>query len=112
MTDVYSIIFATLPLNWQSYRLSTLDLDGTAIYWHANPNSLQFDPAPRAGEPMVSRRVPDYFLVRGRIQFILHPCSLLQGVCLYLEFFINFYAYSDWLLSADRWAEISPRLSC
>ena len=25
--------------------------------------SLQFDPAPRAGEPMVSRRVPDYFLV-------------------------------------------------
>jgi hypothetical protein len=26
-------------------------------------NSLQFDPAPRAGEPMVSRRVPDYFLV-------------------------------------------------
>lgn len=29
----------------------------------AEPNSLQFDPAPRAGEPMVSRRVPDYFLV-------------------------------------------------
>ena len=26
-------------------------------------NSLQFDPAPRAGEPLVSRRVPDYFLV-------------------------------------------------
>jgi serine/threonine-protein phosphatase 2A catalytic subunit len=26
--------------------------------------SLQFDPAPRAGEPLVSRRVPDYFLVR------------------------------------------------
>jgi hypothetical protein len=25
--------------------------------------SLQFDPAPRAGEPLVSRRVPDYFLV-------------------------------------------------
>ncbi|KAH0833217.1 hypothetical protein J3R83DRAFT_12277 [Lanmaoa asiatica] len=24
---------------------------------------LQFDPAPRAGEPLVSRRVPDYFLV-------------------------------------------------
>jgi len=23
---------------------------------------LQFDPAPRAGEPLVSRRVPDYFL--------------------------------------------------
>jgi hypothetical protein len=25
--------------------------------------SLQFDPAPRTGEPLVSRRVPDYFLV-------------------------------------------------
>ena len=30
--------------------------------------SLQFDPAPRAGEPMVSRRVPDYFLVS------IHTC--------------------------------------
>ena len=29
--------------------------------------SLQFDPAPRAGEPLVSRRVPDYFLVSGHI---------------------------------------------
>jgi hypothetical protein len=27
--------------------------------------SLQFDPAPRAGEPLVSRRVPDYFLVNS-----------------------------------------------
>lgn len=26
-------------------------------------HSLQFDPAPRAGEPLVTRRVPDYFLV-------------------------------------------------
>lgn len=25
-------------------------------------HSLQFDPSPRAGEPMVSRRTPDYFL--------------------------------------------------
>lgn len=25
-------------------------------------DSLQFDPCPRAGEPMVSRRTPDYFL--------------------------------------------------
>jgi len=25
-------------------------------------HSLQFDPCPRAGEPMVSRRTPDYFL--------------------------------------------------
>lgn len=31
--------------------------------------SLQFDPAPRAGEPLVSRRVPDYFLVSvGRVR--------------------------------------------
>ena len=31
---------------------------------HVGPNecSLQFDPCPRAGEPMVSRRTPDYFL--------------------------------------------------
>ncbi|KAJ2924307.1 hypothetical protein H1R20_g12787, partial [Candolleomyces eurysporus] len=27
---------------------------------------LQFDPAPRAGEPLVSRRVPDYFLILER----------------------------------------------
>ncbi|KAK1055835.1 hypothetical protein LTR74_015371 [Friedmanniomyces endolithicus] len=26
------------------------------------PDLLQFDPCPRAGEPMVSRRTPDYFL--------------------------------------------------
>ena len=31
---------------------------------HLRHFSLQFDPAPRAGEPLVSRRVPDYFLVR------------------------------------------------
>lgn len=28
----------------------------------STPHSLQFDPCPRAGEPMVSRRTPDYFL--------------------------------------------------
>lgn len=28
----------------------------------SNSSSLQFDPSPRAGEPMVSRRTPDYFL--------------------------------------------------
>ena len=32
--------------------------------WCLQTGSLQFDPAPRAGEPLVSRRVPDYFLVR------------------------------------------------
>jgi serine/threonine-protein phosphatase 2A catalytic subunit len=34
--------------------------------------SLQFDPAPRAGEPLVSRRVPDYFLVSAHLLTILH----------------------------------------
>ena len=34
--------------------------------------SLQFDPAPRAGEPLVSRRVPDYFLVRLCSSFMQH----------------------------------------
>jgi hypothetical protein len=31
------------------------------------PSSLQFDPAPRAGEPLVTRRAPDYFLVSENI---------------------------------------------
>lgn len=26
------------------------------------PTALQFDPAPRRGEPEVTRRTPDYFL--------------------------------------------------
>jgi len=29
---------------------------------HLKYTFLQFDPCPRAGEPMVSRRTPDYFL--------------------------------------------------
>ncbi|KXN92964.1 Serine/threonine-protein phosphatase PP2A catalytic subunit [Leucoagaricus sp. SymC.cos] len=33
---------------------------------------LQFDPAPRAGEPLVSRRVPDYFLVSFISFLIVH----------------------------------------
>ena len=33
--------------------------------------SLQFDPAPRAGEPLVSRRVPDYFLVSCYLAYTL-----------------------------------------
>lgn len=49
--------------------------------------SLQFDPAPRANEPLVSRRVPDYFLVSGPLSKLirtvdagssdLNACSLL-----------------------------------
>ncbi|CAE7198751.1 unnamed protein product [Rhizoctonia solani] len=35
---------------------------------------LQFDPAPRAGEPLVSRRVPDYFLVSfSHLPYPLRP---------------------------------------
>jgi hypothetical protein len=59
-------------------------------------NSLQFDPAPRAGEPMVSRRVPDYFLVRVvfNLCVIYYTRALLQGVWLCLEFLVNFYAFT------------------
>ncbi|KAI0822540.1 Metallo-dependent phosphatase-like protein [Trametes gibbosa] len=35
---------------------------------------LQFDPAPRAGEPLVTRRVPDYFLV-GPLSRVSHNAS-------------------------------------
>lgn len=45
----YTLYAVTPPL--QSEKVFT-----DAIY------SLQFDPCPRAGEPMVSRRTPDYFL--------------------------------------------------
>jgi hypothetical protein len=46
-----------------SFTTTDLSFELTLYY------SLQFDPAPRAGEPLVSRRVPDYFLV----SFELHP---------------------------------------
>ena len=72
--------------------------------------SLQFDPAPRTGEPLVSRRVPDYFLVfspslasvdlllilfdskrfarRTRVLYIRHDptisCSLNRSSSIYL----------------------------
>jgi hypothetical protein len=42
--------------------------------------SLQFDPAPRAGEPLVSRRVPDYFLVSYRYVRYLNMISILISV--------------------------------
>jgi len=47
-----------------SYSLFVaLFLLGLASFNPPVNRSLQFDPAPRAGEPLVSRRVPDYFLV-------------------------------------------------
>lgn len=59
------------------------------------PNSLQFDPAPRAGEPMVSRRVPDYFLVRvSSCDPACPPCLDTGQTCrhawLDLEFIVDF----------------------
>lgn len=41
-------------------------------------HSLQFDPAPRVGEPLVTRRVPDYFLVSCRP---ICPWSFLTWLC-------------------------------
>lgn len=32
--------------------------------------SLQFDPSPRAGEPSVTRRTPDYFLVGSNTVYL------------------------------------------
>ena len=40
--------------------------------------SLQFDPAPRAGEPLVSRRVPDYFLVCFPLHSPPHAVKLVR----------------------------------
>jgi serine/threonine-protein phosphatase 2A catalytic subunit len=41
----------------------TLYADSLTVYgFELTSSSLQFDPCPRAGEPMVSRRTPDYFL--------------------------------------------------
>jgi hypothetical protein len=51
-----------------SYSLSVVSFErcrtGSADVFSC---SLQFDPAPRAGEPLVSRRVPDYFRVSESI---------------------------------------------
>lgn len=46
-----------------SYNLCVLILSHNSKHDDKLERSLQFDPAPRAGEPLVSRRVPDYFLV-------------------------------------------------
>jgi hypothetical protein len=43
--------------------LSSYDHACVRVTNRRRDRSLQFDPAPRAGEPLVSRRVPDYFLV-------------------------------------------------
>ena len=43
-------------------------------------NFLQFEPAPRRGEPEVSRRCPDYFMVRASSTLLPAPAhSCLQS---------------------------------
>jgi hypothetical protein len=46
-----------------SLFVALLSCAAPAVLTDTGIRSLQFDPAPRAGEPLVSRRVPDYFLV-------------------------------------------------
>lgn len=46
-----------------SYSLFVRLASSRELWLTIRSYSLQFDPAPRAGEPLVSRRVPDYFIV-------------------------------------------------
>jgi len=66
---------------------------------------LQFDPAPRAGEPLVSRRVPDYFvrvpLRRARLtprssESMLPPVA--RSICHALQRCANGVQESAWRL--------------
>lgn len=52
--SVHRSPFLFLPLHHFTHIITRTSTD--------HPHSLQFDPCPRAGEPMVSRRTPDYFL--------------------------------------------------
>lgn len=78
--------------------------------------SLQFDPAPRAGEPMVSRRVPDYFLVS------IHTCfgDERVGVRMALDCIFAFEEGqqltesgigSDWLVPLFSPADVCKKVS-
>ena len=53
-------------LSWKLMSTSSIhckySTQTTSLYTYLTSYSLQFDPCPRAGEPMVSRRTPDYFL--------------------------------------------------
>ena len=52
------LIFALLALEYLSgLQAAIMELDDTLKY-----SFLQFDPAPRRGEPHVTRQTPDYFL--------------------------------------------------
>lgn len=49
--------------SWLTLALFIQEIDQNSAY-----TFLQFDPAPRAGEPLVSRRVPDVSRQNGRIE--------------------------------------------
>ena len=65
--------------------------------------SLQFDPAPRAGEPLVSRRVPDYFLVSGCLAYALSSTCSSRIIVMKRFNLINVHIFKtvQWLF---RWA--------
>lgn len=71
---IYSSYTSTVAFAFLAgpFRLMTIEMTDSTL----PSRSLQFDPAPRAGEPLVSRRVPDYFLV----SFLhhLHPISYMN----------------------------------
>lgn len=65
----HPITATDVAIKQRSWRLVGLPIDNFAIPKanerkdeHLKYTFLQFDPCPRAGEPMVSRRTPDYFL--------------------------------------------------
>ena len=51
-----------LRMEYRKLEESILFLDLWLIVGCACGSSLQFDPAPRRGDPHVTRRTPDYFL--------------------------------------------------
>jgi len=61
-------VVVTKQRSWRSTNISSIPCTSLSPTLHRNATftnihlSLQFDPCPRAGEPMVSRRTPDYFL--------------------------------------------------
>ncbi len=54
-------------------------------------NFLQFEPAPRRGEPEVSRRCPDYFMARGPLPMLAPPAPAhLQPLALHATDGVHF----------------------
>lgn len=74
--------------------------------------SLQFDPAPRRGEPHVTRRTPDYFLWMSKAIPVNHPQSstpcptphplILDGKILIIIITVpGRNETNDWLMNQD-----------